>query len=142
MSEEIKNVKLSFSCNENWDAMPLADGGRHCDKCQKKVYDFTNSKEDEFRKILEENREGICGHFSTEQMVQKNLSLTFWKRWMPAAVVYIGISLFACKSPETKVYVTTGVPLLPLPDSTLKGSKLADTTKCTTSTTTLKKTKK
>jgi hypothetical protein len=68
MNEPIKNIKLSFTCSENWDAMPQANGGRHCDKCQKKVHDFTKSKADEFRKVLAENNYNVCGRFSLEQM--------------------------------------------------------------------------
>lgn len=79
MQQDITNVKLNFSCSENWDAMTQADGGKHCDKCQKKVYDFTNSKADEFRKVLAENSYKVCGRFKIEQVAVKPITFHYGK---------------------------------------------------------------
>ena len=96
MSEEIKNVKLSFSCSEDWDGMTQTDdGGKHCDKCQKKVYDFTNSKVDEFRIVLAQNNYMVCGKFSSQQTFNKQKSKQlFLKKWLSAAIVLLGINLW------------------------------------------------
>jgi hypothetical protein len=131
---EITNIKLKFSCSENWDTMPDAEGGKHCDKCQKKVYDFTNSKADEFRQIMAENNNQVCGHFSSEQLVRKYPTLNFWRRWMPAAVVFTGLTLFACNQPKKKVYITTGIILVQPPDS-LKIDHKQSRVECTNPTT-------
>lgn len=92
MSEEIENIKLSFTCTENWDAMTQADGGRHCDKCQKKVYDFTNSKADEFRRVLAENNYSVCGRFASQQLNVKSAIFPLWRKWISAALVLIGFN--------------------------------------------------
>ena len=97
MPEEIKNVKLSFACSENWDEMPDAKGGKHCDKCQKKVYDFTNCKADEFIKVLAENNYSICGRFSALQIATTPIELSLWKRWLSAAMLLVGINLVGNK---------------------------------------------
>jgi hypothetical protein len=94
MSQDITNVRLSFSCSENWDDMPQTNDGRHCDKCQKKVYDFTNSKADEFVKILAENDNAVCGRFRMEQMAVKPIIFPLWKRWVSAALVLIGFNFW------------------------------------------------
>jgi hypothetical protein len=94
MPENITQIKLRFSCGENWDTMhPVEDGGRHCDQCHKVVYDFTNSKADEFRKILAENNYNVCGRFTVDQMAPK--TFPFWKRWVTAAMVLIGFNTFS-----------------------------------------------
>ncbi|SFT26062.1 hypothetical protein [Mucilaginibacter polytrichastri] len=69
MPEDITSINLKFSCGEKWDAMqPHQNGGRHCTQCHKVVYDFTNSKADEFRKILAENNYNIFGRFTADQL--------------------------------------------------------------------------
>ena len=103
MSGEIKNVKLNFSCSEIWDAMPQANGGRHCDKCQKKVYDFTNSKADEFRQIMAENNYSICGRFTKKQVHEEIIVASLWKKWISAAMVLIGFSFFTNNAVAQKV---------------------------------------
>jgi hypothetical protein len=102
MSEEIKDVKLSFSCNENWEAMADATGGKHCDKYRKKVYDFTNSKADEFFKVLAENNNRVCGRFNASQMASTIIVLPLWKKWLSAAMLLAGINLFGCKGNAQK----------------------------------------
>jgi hypothetical protein len=94
METDLKAVKLSFSCTENWDTMQNAEGGRYCNKCQKKVYDFTNSKADEFRQIMAENNYNICGRFTKQQMYEEPIAAPFWKKWVSAAMVLIGFSFF------------------------------------------------
>jgi len=92
MNEEIKNVELKFACSANWEAMDDAEGGKHCDKCQKKVYDFTNSKADEFKKILAENDYSVCGRFNATQIAPVPIVLPLWKKWLSAAMVLISIT--------------------------------------------------
>ncbi len=99
MPENITQIKLKFSCGENWDAMhAVENGGRHCDQCHKVVYDFTNSKADEFRKILAENNYNVCGRFTSNQMAAK--PFPFWKRWVSAAMVLIGFNFTGCRPDE------------------------------------------
>jgi hypothetical protein len=98
MSEPIKNISLKFNCPVDWSRMePLADG-RYCSHCHKKVYDLTNSKQDEFLKLLAENSNNICGRFRKEQMASKHPVLPGWKKWLSAAMVLIGINVFNNKA--------------------------------------------
>jgi hypothetical protein len=131
MSNAIKNIQLKFSCHENWDAMADTTGGRHCDKCQKKVYDFTDSKPEEFIRLMEESNYSICGRYRSEHVVVKPALLPFWKKWVSAAMVLVGFNLWGCgekqqvlgkvKNPgverDTSVHITMGEPMPPLPDS-------------------------
>ncbi|WP_345948471.1 hypothetical protein ABDD95_16645 [Mucilaginibacter sp. PAMB04274] len=105
MANEIKNVQLQFRCNANWEAMPETEGGRQCDKCQKKVHDFTNSKAEEFERILAENNYNICGRFKLEQLAPPSLPL--WKKWLSAAMVLIGFNWFASKAHAQNVKATS-----------------------------------
>jgi protein TonB len=97
MSEQIRNIKLKFSCTADWDSMPVVDGVKSCEHCSKKVYDFTGSKQDEFLRILSENNNSICGRFLPEQMAVSHSILPTWKKWVSAALVLVGINLFNSK---------------------------------------------
>jgi len=119
MSEQIKNIRLKFSCTADWAGMPVVEGVKSCEHCQKKVYDFTSAKQDEFLKILAENKNNVCGRFSATQMAGNHSVLPAWKKWVSAALVLVGINLFNNKveaqksnSAIKKVAVTVSEPVL------------------------------
>ena len=98
MSQEIKNIRLNFSCDADWEGMGTINGLKHCDQCQKKVYDFTDAKQNEFLKILAENNNKVCGRFSAEQMAPTLPVGPLWKKWASAAMVLLGINIFYQKA--------------------------------------------
>ncbi|RYE15121.1 MAG: hypothetical protein EOP51_27225, partial [Sphingobacteriales bacterium] len=99
MNNDIKNINLSFKCPVDYTSMTDIEGGKFCNHCEKKVYDFTNSKADVFRQILAENNNSVCGRFTVEQMaVQQPAFNPAWKKWLSAAMVLIGINLWEGKA--------------------------------------------
>ncbi|RCH54275.1 hypothetical protein DJ568_13340 [Mucilaginibacter hurinus] len=117
MRNEITNVKLSFKCPVNYDAMANTTGGKFCDHCQKTVYDFTDAKAGVFRQILAENNGNVCGRFTPAQMNSRQVK-PFWKKWLSAAMVLIGINLWG----EQKAFAQhTGKPSKP--STTKKGAQ-------------------
>jgi hypothetical protein len=96
--KDIKNVKLKFSCDANWDSMDAAGGAKYCEQCQKKVYDFTDAKQYEFLAILAENNNNVCGRFRPEQMAPVRFALPAWQKLISAAFVLIGINVFNNKT--------------------------------------------
>jgi len=114
MADEIKNIQLKFSCNANWEAMIPDGNGRFCKKCQKKVYDFTDTKAAEFQQILAENKYQVCGRFSMQQMATEPILLPKWKKWLSAALILIGITLTHCKSNKTQTLTGDTVSLPPV----------------------------
>ena len=93
MNKKIENIRLKFSCDADWDSMKAIDGIKHCDHCQKKVFDFTDAKQIEFLTVLAENDNNICGKFRREQMVEYNPVSPEWKKWVSAALVLVGINI-------------------------------------------------
>jgi hypothetical protein len=96
MENKITNARLNFSCNQNWEAMEQVAEGRFCNACQKKVYDLRNENVAYFARILQENNNSICGMFSSDQML-KTPKKPYWKKWLVAAMVFIGFNAFAEK---------------------------------------------
>jgi len=43
----MRKVRLAIACDERWDAMRRVEGGRFCDRCEKRVVDFTSMTERE-----------------------------------------------------------------------------------------------
>ncbi|WP_208094594.1 hypothetical protein [Mucilaginibacter agri] len=95
MPEDITSVKLKFSCQENWDVMQPVEGGHFCNKCNKPVYDFTNAKADDFRKIMAEFP-GTCGLYKSTQALSAPPRLSFWNKWLSAAVLLLGFNVTGC----------------------------------------------
>jgi len=60
-------IKLTFSCKQDWNAMEATCNGRFCGSCKKEVFDFTGHSISEIKKIKEEKGE-ICGLFRREQI--------------------------------------------------------------------------
>jgi len=103
MENKIENIRLKFNCPAAWEDMTVLDGGRYCKLCEKKVYDFTDAKRDEFLKILFENGGSVCGRFRAEQaapLVDKSFP---WKKWISAALVLVGINIFNNKAEAQKI---------------------------------------
>jgi len=96
MADQLENTNLKFSCSQNWDNMTGAKGGRHCDKCNKTVYDFTNSKTNEFRAIMAENNHNVCGRFTKEQVTA--VIVPKWKKWVSAALLVVGFGFLTRES--------------------------------------------
>lgn len=97
MTEPIKNIKLQFSCPIDWESMESLDGAKYCHHCQKKVYDFSNTNQDEFLKILAQNNGNLCGRYRKSQMAQRTTSLRNWKKWLSAATLLIGVNVVSIK---------------------------------------------
>jgi len=83
---------MSFTCRKNWDDMIAVDGGRFCNVCNKKVYDFTDARVQQFLQILAENDNRICGRFRSSQLLP--LKVPAWKKWLSAALLLVGINTF------------------------------------------------
>jgi hypothetical protein len=107
MESEIQNIRLKFNCDADWNSMATADGGRHCNSCNKKVYDFTDAKQYEFLQILAENNHNICGRFRLDQMAPKPIYVPVWKKWVSAALVLLGLNILNDK------VVAQGKPIAP-----------------------------
>ncbi|UPT65791.1 MAG: energy transducer TonB [Sphingobacteriales bacterium JAD_PAG50586_3] len=76
MDQEIKNIELSIICGESWEAMQPVAQGRHCNKCNRKVIDLTNSSQLELEKAQTENPNGFCGSFRLSQTLYSRAAAT------------------------------------------------------------------
>lgn len=45
----LRGMKIATPCHESWDAMTAAEGGRHCDSCDRTVVDLTSLTPDQAR---------------------------------------------------------------------------------------------
>ena len=60
MKNSFFNVKTP--CSESWDNMLPNEEGKFCDKCARKIIDFTSSSNSEISEYLEKNKAtGVCG---------------------------------------------------------------------------------
>ena len=73
--------------------METLNGAKYCSHCHKKVYDFTNAREQGFLKVLAENGNSLCGRYHKSQMVPKYVAISTWKKWISAAILLIGVNI-------------------------------------------------
>lgn len=72
----IKEVNIGYSCHKQWIQMEGSDKERHCDKCNKAVFNFSNASDEEVLRFLTEREgQGICGKFEARQLDTLNASL-------------------------------------------------------------------
>ena len=72
----IKEVKIGFSCPKEWEKMSGSDDKRFCEFCNKSVFNFDNLSNDEIINFLvDRNTEKTCAKIEKTQLVKLNQSL-------------------------------------------------------------------
>jgi len=89
MTNEIRNVSLSFPCREDWDKFEVVPGGRLCSKCTLIVRDFQDCSMAELQEAMKSGKR-ICGRFRKDQ-----LSPSFLKA---ASVLAVMTTATACEN--------------------------------------------
>ena len=99
MEDQIRNARLSFTCDQNWEGMKPDGEGRFCSGCQKKVYDLRDKNAAYFIKIMQENNNSVCGRFSRDQMAKPlPYKLKGWKGWLMGMLAVLGLN--SCKGEQ------------------------------------------
>jgi hypothetical protein len=89
MEKEIKNVSLSFCCQEDWNSFASIDErARFCASCKHKVIDFTNANASEFNQLINSGQK-ICGRFKRSQMSESFLKMAAASLVMAASATSI-----------------------------------------------------
>ena len=95
------NLRIEEPCHENWNIMTQQEKGRHCDKCCKTVFDFTQMPTEEvIRFISSRKKDSVCGRFTADQVqvpaaVKNQLKLSWTvKKFLAALVLVFGSALF------------------------------------------------
>lgn len=72
--------------------MSPCNGGKYCGVCDKKVFDFTKSSQEEFNQVIAENG-AVCGIFTTDQMMPKTPArYSLWRRVAAGIFIAFGLS--------------------------------------------------
>lgn len=96
-------ITIPKPCHEDWNKMTPNEKGRHCNSCQKSVYDFTNKTDSFIIKIFE--KEGnICGRFINSQLKRSLNSNETESRYLP----YLASGLFAFLALGTNSAIAQG----------------------------------
>jgi TonB family protein len=103
MNNPIQNVQLSFKCPMNWDEMAVAEGGRFCGGCQKKVYDFTGCSQIEYNAVIAAGNGEVCGRFNDHQMAAMPLPKIGWKAWFSGLLIFAGLEMMVAKVLEPAI---------------------------------------
>ncbi len=61
-------ITIPEPCDQNWERMPVLPNGRHCDKCERNLFDFTGMSDEEVVKLIERTNGKVCGRFRKTQL--------------------------------------------------------------------------
>ncbi|MFT5512104.1 MAG: hypothetical protein ACI8SE_000499 [Bacteroidia bacterium] len=82
-------IHIPEPCTENWNEMSPQQQGRHCDKCDKVVQDFTQMRIDQLFNTVRSGA-STCGRFYNWQL-EKDIALPVlqnpWTSWIKKVVV-------------------------------------------------------
>ncbi len=97
-------VEMPKPCTEDWAKMTPNERGRHCEKCQITLIDFTKMSDQEVIDFIAKDKgQSPCGTFRPDQVVPlKPARRSSWGKWA-AVLVGIGALLGACKKQPQKV---------------------------------------
>lgn len=70
----MKIIQIENPCEEKWKNMPQIQEGKHCDLCNKKVWDLDQLSDLEINAILESNKT-VCGKISSKTPILSSLFL-------------------------------------------------------------------
>jgi hypothetical protein len=62
------HVDISHPCSEKWGEMQPVEGGRFCERCCKKVIDFSFMSDEEVLRTVEKHGNGLCGRYREDQL--------------------------------------------------------------------------
>ena len=71
----MKIIQIKNPCEEKWESMQEVQGGKHCNLCDKKVWDLDKLSDSEIRKITKDNL--ICGKKSFTKPIISSIFFSF-----------------------------------------------------------------
>lgn len=61
-------IHIPNPCDEKWANMTPSKGGRHCERCEKTIVDFTNKTDREIAHLHKQSNGKLCGRFTPDQL--------------------------------------------------------------------------
>ena len=62
------NLSQVKHCDQVWKYMPLVPGGRHCQRCSKRIVDFSGMNRSELARVHRESDAPVCGMYRADQL--------------------------------------------------------------------------
>ncbi|NMH89958.1 carboxypeptidase-like regulatory domain-containing protein [Flavivirga algicola] len=88
---KVININIPKPCREDWNKMTPEEKGRHCNICQKTVFDFTSKTDEYIVKTFIENS-NICGRFKATQLKRE---LVLRRKGTNTYLSFVASGLFA-----------------------------------------------
>lgn len=93
------HINIPKPCSQNWELMPVADGGgKHCDKCNNIVYDFSEMSDGELLQFFKQEPKTHCGHFHKSQLNREILPAITTKKLLLSKFNKIAAAFFTVLS--------------------------------------------
>ena len=100
----ITEIKIGFSCSQNFEDMQSNIRGKHCNECNKTVIDFTTYSNAEIIQFFEKDKRKTCGRFSEKQLkliaLEQQIKPIRQSSFLKNAVIIFVLFLYSCKTIE------------------------------------------
>lgn len=93
----MEKITLTFSCDQDWEAMQPTRCGRFCSMCSREVHDLTNKTFAEIQKLKAADP-SMCGMFTLEQLEPDLIPIEIpaanaVRCWLATAAAFFGLNL-------------------------------------------------
>lgn len=114
-------IQIPEPCQQSWDGMAPAEGGRHCGSCQQTVIDFTAWSDTALYNFFAKNTGHVCGRYLATQ-VDRPIAIPYQPQSrLYRMVVAMGLTLMFTQAPslyaQTKPPKTVATAAMPIIDT-------------------------
>lgn len=86
-------LRMTFQCNQTWDALTPHQEHRHCKTCDKVVYDFSTMSEEDIFKLLRSSTTKCCARVPVSKLQPSKLQNESRPNLRWSRAVFAGLSL-------------------------------------------------
>ncbi len=94
MNKQTYQLNIAEPCSENWDEMMPNAKGRHCDKCEKTVVDFTGKTDRQIITAIKQAEGRVCGRMLSTQVgrdIQLDSEMVRATKWKTFGLLLSGL---------------------------------------------------
>lgn len=81
-------------CDQNWLEMTPTNGGRICEKCNKRIVDFSKMNWAQIERIQNQNNNAVCGMYNHKQLENWGHELPTFSNSIKKAASITGLTVF------------------------------------------------
>ncbi len=104
-------LSIPAPCGESWEDMTPEAQGRHCQKCDRNILDFTHYSDRQLLDLVQKKNGQLCGRFTANQLNRPLIAPKMIDRTYDLRAVALGLGMLACVPAYSAVNVRSQISL-------------------------------